>query len=193
VRIMSGHSEQEWSGASLAERIRRLAGGDEEVWRSFHQRYYVWLLRLAASRTSDPSAATEIVQQTYLRVVRHLRPFSDESDLRGWLACLVRCVAVDHARHLNRRAILIEKYAHWRAAHVETDGAWQPANDHASALAEEALSRLAEDEARLLRRKYYDGWSVEQLAVDAGTTSKAIENRLARLRQRLRAIILRIQ
>ena len=56
-----------------------------------------------------------------------------------------------------------------------------------------ATRPLPVDDAALLRRKYYDGWSTGELAADLGTTPKTIEHRLARLRQRLREIILRIQ
>ena len=58
---------------------------------------------------------------------------------------------------------------------------------------EEALGKLPGDEAALLRRKYCDGWSTQELASDLGTTPKSIENRLARLRERLRSIILHVQ
>ena len=50
---------------ALADWTRRLAQGDEEAWRWFHQRYYVPLLRYASQRTGNPSTASEIVQQGY--------------------------------------------------------------------------------------------------------------------------------
>ena len=62
-----------------------------------------------------------------------------------------------------------------------------------SFLAQEALEQLPAEDANLLRLKYYDGWTVEEIAAQNGGTPKAIENRLARLRERLREIILRIQ
>lgn len=51
--------------------------------------------------------------------------------------------------------------------------------------------RLAD--AELLRRKYCEGITTEELAVELGTTSKTIERRLARLRGQLREILVRIQ
>ena len=126
-------------------------------------------------------------------MARHIRPFVEEADFWGWLCCLVRCVVVDHSRQVQRRTALLEKFAHWRERHADAGVARQPDTNSAATLAEEALSRLPGEDAALLRHKYCDGWSTQQLAVETGTTAKAVENRLARLRQCLREIVLHIQ
>lgn len=181
------------AGPSLADWTRQLAGGDDAAWDWFHGRYYLPLLRYAASRTGNASAASEVVQLAYLRIARHVRPFEDEAGFWGWLCCLVRCAAVDHGRNVSRRAVLLEKFAHWRAASSGEEDRPHLSSDDGSALAEEALAKLEEDDAALLRRKYYEGCSTNDLAAALGTTPKAIENRLARLRERLREIIIRIR
>jgi RNA polymerase sigma factor (sigma-70 family) len=106
---------------------------------------------------------------------------------------VVRCAATDHGRNTSRRMVLLEKWAHWRAAQAPEEARWPAAAELAPALVEEALGRLPGDEADLLRRKYCDGWSTQELAADLGTTPKAVENRLARLRGRLREIILHLR
>jgi RNA polymerase sigma factor (sigma-70 family) len=116
----------------------------------------------------------------------------EETDLWRWLACVVRCAAADHQRGVVRRAVLLEKFAHWLEIQQST-AIRLPSAPVADSLAQEALMKLSSEDAQLLRLKYYEGWSVDQLAADGRTTPKTIENRLARLRQRLREIILRIQ
>ena len=172
---------------------RLLAEGDEAAWRWFHERYYVSLLRYAAHRCGDAAAASEIVQIAYLRIARHAKPFSGESDFWGWLCCIVRCVAIDNSRHIKRRSLLMEKYAHWRASQTDDETKWHPSNKHALALIDEALETLPDEDAALIRRKYCEGSTTDELASSLGTTSKAVEHRLARLRKQLREIILRIQ
>lgn len=178
---------------SLAESTRLLADGDDEAWRWFHARYYVALLRYAAQRSGDASAASEIVQQAYLRIARHAKPFAEEADFSNWLRCIVRCAATDHTRHRVRRSLLSEKFAHWRAAHADTDFEQHFSTNDNAALANDALAKLPAADAELLRRKYCEGISTNELAGELATTSKAIEHRLARLRGALREIILRIQ
>lgn len=186
------HNDQSSSHA-LEGRTRLLAEGDEAAWRWFHERYYLPLLRYAAYRAGDTSAASEVVQQAYLRIARHAKPFTTESDFWGWLCCIVRCTALDHTRHITRRSALLEKFAHWRASRSDEEAVWHPSNNHTLSLTDEALAKLPSEDAALLRRKYCDGSTTDELAVQLGVTSKAMEHRLARLREQLREIILRIQ
>ena len=178
---------------ALADWTRRLAEGDEEAWRWFHRHYYLPLLRYASQRAGNPSHASEIVQQGYLRVARHIRPFTEEQDFWNWLCCVMRCAAADHGRNASRRLVLMEKFAHWRASHAADDGGAAAASRPNTALLEAAMGELSGDDTALLRRKYWDGWTTQDLAVELGTTTKAVENRLARLRERLRDIIHHIQ
>ena len=181
------------SGDLLEGWTRLLATGDDAAWRWFHERYYLALLRYAAHRSGDTSAASEIVQQAYLRVARHAKPFSKEPDFWGWLCCIVRCAALDHARQITRRSALMEKFAHWRSAHSDDEAEWHPSGNHSLALADEALAKLPSEDAALLRRKYCDGSTTDELGLALGITSKAVEHRLARLRGQLREIILSIE
>ena len=181
------------SGQTLEGWTRLLSEGDEAAWRWFHGCYYLPLLRYAAHRSGDPSAASEVVQHAYLRIARHAKPFTEEPNFWGWLCCIVRCAALDHTRNITRRGTLMEKFAHWRESHCGDEVEWHPSNNHSLALADEALAKLPAEDAALLRRKYCDGSTTDELATELGATSKAIEHRLARLRVQLREIILRIQ
>ena len=191
LRLVAGDNTRDPSDLLLPDLTRRMRKGDDEAWNEFHRRYYLALLRYAASRAARPDDAADIVQHTYLRIARHIKPFTDEEVFRRWLMCVIRCVAVDQQRGVVRRVHLQEKFAHWREVQRATDKL--PEGSGTTSLANEALLKLSVEDAQLLRLKYYDGWSVEQLAADARTTPKTIENRLTRLRQRLREIILRIQ
>jgi RNA polymerase sigma-70 factor (ECF subfamily) len=188
---MDRESKEGCREPTLAERTHALALGDEHAWRWFHEHYYLALLRYASQRLGGSSSAGDVVQETYLRIARHARPFADPEAFWRWLACLVRCAAADHSRGSLRRLLVLEKFAHWRASRDSEDHTWSFACNSA-ALAEEALLRLPLEDATLLRRKYYEGRSTRELATDFSSTPKGIESRLARLRERLREIILRL-
>jgi DNA-directed RNA polymerase specialized sigma24 family protein len=93
----------------------------------------------------------------------------------------------------NVKVVTREKFAHWRAAQAGDEAEWHTSDNHTLALTEEALAKLPAGDATLLRRKYSDGCTTDELAISLGMTSKAVEHRLARLRGQLREIILRIQ
>lgn len=190
---MDDTPDEQYSNHTFECWTRLLAEGDESAWRCFHERYYVPLLRYAAHRCGDASAASEIVQDTYLRIARHAKSFSSEAGFWGWLCCVVRCVAIDHNRQIKRRSLLMEKYAHWRELQSVDEAKWRPSNNYAHALIDEALAQLPDEDTALLQRKYCEGSTTDELASALGTTSKAVEHRLARIRKQLRDIILRIQ
>lgn len=193
LRSMDTDSPERPVERTLVQWTRLLAEGDDEAWHWFHARYYLTLLRYAAHRSGDVAAASEIVQQAYLRIARHAKPFTSDEAFSNWLSCLVRCAAVDHTRNKARRHLLAERFAHWRASQDGPDSAWHASLDGNAALAEEALAQLPAEDAELLRRKYCHGSTTEELASELGATPKAIEHRLARLRVRLLDIILRIR
>lgn len=190
---MESATTEQIDGRPLADWTRLLADGDDEAWRWFHSGYYVTLLRYAAQRSGDASAASEIVQQAYLRIARHAKPFSMEKDFSNWLFCVVRCAALDHTRHRSRRSLLSEKYEHWRTSQADSDQDWYSSTLQRADLTREALAKLPADDSELLRRKYYEGSTTDELAQELGTTPKTIEHRLARLRGILKDIIMRLQ
>jgi RNA polymerase sigma factor (sigma-70 family) len=158
---------------------RGLVRCDEAAWRDLHGRYFARLKSQAISRGVPEGDAAEVVQRVYLRVLRHAKVFETESSLLAWLACLTRCEAIDSARGSKRRGWLGERFQQWqesRSAGHRSDGVDL----------ESALLTLDEGDRRLLARHYVDGWSQEELAAEQRTSVKAVESKLARLRQRLR-------
>jgi RNA polymerase sigma-70 factor, ECF subfamily len=68
--------------AALVERLR---GGDEEAFVTLVERYHGPLLRLAGSFVSSPAVAEEVVQDTWLGVVKGIERFEGRSSLKTWL------------------------------------------------------------------------------------------------------------
>lgn len=192
LRFVADQPARDQESLDVSLLTRQMRDGSDEAWRAFHGQFYLGLLRLAAHRLATPDDALDVMQQVYLRLARHIQVFHDESEFRHWLACVLRCALVDHQRGIRRRAFLLERFAHWQEAQRTTAAPFADLPGTGSATAD-ALAQLSVDEADLLKLKYYEGWSVEQLAVQTGATPKAVENRLARARQRLREVILRIQ
>ncbi len=65
--------------------VVRLRAGDEEAFRVLGSRYYGSLLRLAMTFVAARSAAEEVVQETWLGVIRGLSSFEGRSSLKTWI------------------------------------------------------------------------------------------------------------
>ena len=65
--------------------LRRLRDGDERAFVALVERYHSAMLRLALSFVSSQAVAEEVVQDTWLGVLRGLDRFEERSSLRTWL------------------------------------------------------------------------------------------------------------
>src|SRR5688572_20164736 len=72
-------------GVEDAELVVRLRSGDEEAFRFVVQRYHASLLRLAQTMVPTRAVAEEVVQDTWLGLVRGINRFEGRSSLRTWL------------------------------------------------------------------------------------------------------------
>ena len=113
------------SGLPVGRLTARMAKGDERAWTEFHERYFSRLLGyLIVLHRGDEVLARESLQQTYLRVVRHVRRFDVEQVFWSWLTRLARCVVIDGARKSRRYAGLMDRVA--RVIEVEQSPAAEP-------------------------------------------------------------------
>ncbi|MEM7386136.1 MAG: sigma-70 family RNA polymerase sigma factor, partial [Verrucomicrobiota bacterium] len=87
---------------------------NDAAWNEFHRRYFSRLCAYALVVLGEKASAEDCVQQTFLRVVRHIRCFDREEVFWSWLTCLVRCAAIDLGRAGKRRSRLAERFAQWR-------------------------------------------------------------------------------
>jgi RNA polymerase sigma-70 factor (ECF subfamily) len=161
--------------------------GDEEAYREFHAAYFGRIFRyVLVLMRGDEHAARDVVQETLLRVVRHVRRFEDEGAFWDWLACLARSAAADHGRRASRYSRLLDVFARQPPELNEPI----PDGECPSALSK-SLEELDENDRALLARKYEEGSSVRELAALHGVTEEAIESRLARARRALREAVFR--
>jgi RNA polymerase sigma-70 factor (ECF subfamily) len=65
--------------------LRRLRDGDERAFVALVERYHSSMLGLALSFVSSRAVAEEVVQDTWLAVLRGLDRFEERSSLRTWL------------------------------------------------------------------------------------------------------------
>jgi len=155
--------------------------GDERAWQALYDEAFAPLFAYVAWRCGGlRDRAEEIVQETWLIAVRRIRAFDpDRASFVSWL----RGIAANLLRNHLRKVRL----------YVPLDGTHSvPADDtitrreQAEAITR-ALAGLPERYEAVLRAKYLDGQSVEQIAAESGETAKAVESLLTRARQAFRA------
>jgi RNA polymerase sigma-70 factor, ECF subfamily len=90
--------------------VARLLSGDEAAFASLIDSLHGRLLALAGTFTTSPALAEDIVQETWLGVIRGLRGFEGRSTLRTWIFNILvrraRTLAAREAKQAKPHALL---------------------------------------------------------------------------------------
>lgn len=137
----------------IATLTRAMAGGDESAYRTFYDAYFQRLSRyLLVVTAGNEDAAREALQATLVRVVRHIKPFADESVFWSWLTVLARSAITDQTRKRRRYLAFLDRFTrHARAQQSvpeDTD-----AEAQLFSLLDRALEGLPEVERALMEQK----------------------------------------
>jgi RNA polymerase sigma-70 factor (ECF subfamily) len=82
------------------ELMRRLSAGDEEAFLEFYRRHQGGLYRFAVHMAGRPEAAADVVQETFLTLIRHAAKFDEE---KGAPAAFLYGIARNHIRKLREK------------------------------------------------------------------------------------------
>jgi len=174
----------------VAALTRQLVAGDESAYRVFHDAYFDRLSHyLLVVTAGNEDATREALQETFRRLVRHIRVFSDEAAFWSWLTVLARSARSDENRKRRRYLAFLDRFTQ----HAAIDHASANDDRHGKdleVLLERNMDGLPAEERALLEAKYYDHRSVREIAEQLQTTEKAIESRLVRARQKLKQALL---
>jgi len=174
------------------KQVERLLAGDERAFREFFDEYFDRLYRFALSRArNDSSLAEEAAQRALCRAVRKLDSFRGESSLFSWLAGICRNELADLFEISNRdaaRQVSLDsdpsgqRAAQQHAADLQHEPEEQTASDERAEHIETILRQLPGRYGEVLRWKYLDDLSTEEIAVKLGVSYDAAQSSLQRAR-----------
>jgi RNA polymerase sigma factor (sigma-70 family) len=150
-----------------------------------------WLRTVVYARLGEPQAVDEVMQEVSLAAVRQKAPINDRNKVAAWLYRLAVTQSLLHRRKLGRQRKLVDRYAERsrRGAQESRDVDpldWLLLQERRQEV-RRAVRRLSRRDAEILLLKYTEDWSYRELAEHLGITESAVEARLHRARQRLRA------
>ena len=124
---------------SDAELLRRLRAGDERAFVALVERYNGSMLRIALSFVPSLAIAEEVVQDTWLAVLRGLAGFEGRSSLKTWLFSILVNRARSAGVRESRSFPVADAGPVVDASRFGPDGAWVSPPEH---WIEEAESRV---------------------------------------------------
>lgn len=159
-------------------------------WQAVLLQHERWLRTVILARLREPHAVEEVFQEVSLAAVQQRAPLADARKVAPWLYRLAVTQALLYRRKRGRQRKLVDRYASQRLREGELGEldplGWLIAQERRQ-LVRKALARLPRKDAEILLLKYTEDWSYRELAEHLGTTESAVQTRLHRARQRLRA------
>ena len=171
--------------------IARARRGDhgalEKLFRTFEAPVY----NLARRLTRTPHDAEDVLQETFLEVVRSIGRFRGEGSLAGWVRKVAASKALQRLRREGARIVeeqLPEEFA---------DGPAGAATSHLTTSAtaadrvdlETAVALLSDTARAVLWLHDVEGYNHEEIAAMVGKTASFSKSQLARAHARLREIL----
>ena len=148
------------------------------------QRHYGPLMRyIITPILPDQQDREEALADISMKIWTVIQTFDEQrGSFTAWLSVLSRNIAVDHAR---RRPPPTEELADTAPA-PGSDPEQQFLQKERTRALNKAIRCLSDSERILFYRKYYYRQPTAQIAAELGTTERAIEGRLYRIKQKLR-------
>ena len=137
-----------------AELLGRLRAGDEQTFVALVERYNGSMLRLAASFVPSRAVAEEVVQDTWLAVLRGLPAFQGRASLRTWMFTILVNRARTTGSREQRTIPVADAGPVVDASRFGPEGAWSAPPEH---WIEEAEDRIEAEKLGGLLKAAIDG------------------------------------
>lgn len=166
---------------------RAVLCGEEFAWRTLYEGAFAGLYAYVLWRCGGlRDRADEAAQETWLTAVRRLRAFDPSAgSFASWLRGIAANVLRNEFRREKRRSQRVQSLVSEPLASAEPQ-------DHAERIAA-ALEALPAHYEAVLRMKYLEGQSVDNIALERGESPKAVESLLTRAREAFRQAYLQLE
>jgi RNA polymerase sigma-70 factor (ECF subfamily) len=197
-----------------AQLVARLRAGDENAFREVVKRHDRSMRRLALSFVPTPSVADEVVQETWLAVIRGLAEFEGRCSLKTWIFRIL----VNRAQSRGARERRVMPFsaladpddeagptvdpARFRSTGSAFDGYWAAAPSRFFELPEErllaretthlvaqAIDALPARQQQVIRLRDIEGWDAEEVCQSLGVSAANQRVLLHRARAAVRAAL----
>lgn len=157
----------------------------DQCFEALYNRYVKKVYKRCLSMTHDSVQAEDFTHDIFLKVFHKLDGFQQRSSFSTWLYSISYNYCADQLRAARRFSTTsLENAPQWDIA----DSNEEQLREEALQLMQQAMSRLSAQERSLLRLKYEDGLSVEEIAQLQNIKNSAVKMRLKRCRDKVESL-----
>ena len=185
---------------SLAEEDELITGlchGDDDAYEILIQRYQQPVYNLVCRLLNDPSDASDIVQEVFLKIFRNIRSFRRGSSLKTWIYRITVNEAYNHRRWFSRHQRQEVAFGPDEGAPAHADSFADPgrspfeqaAGSETRALVEAALEQLNPKFRAAVVLRDIEDLSYEEIAAVLEVSLGTVKSRILRGREALRKVL----
>jgi RNA polymerase sigma-70 factor, ECF subfamily len=181
-----------------SEVVQASLDGDTRAFGELVHRYDQRLLNFVYRTIGDRERAQDLVQETFVRVYRHLHRFDQSKKFSTWIYTIASNLAKNELRNRSRNPLVLFQTLkkNWDADHrpLEWEDTQYKPDDlfrkrHLRAKVEEAVSHLPEHHRIVFVLREMEGKTYEEIADITGCNLGTVKSRLNRARNNFANII----
>ena len=180
-----------------AASLRRVCARDRDAMETFFEFYFDRVFNYLQRLFDDPADADDAVQETFLRLNRHVDRMDPELDPTGWIFRIAGNAARDHWRARNRGARRLETSVEldWNAVPPDpAESAHEKLEREEEAdLVKRALGRLSAGDREIVLLRDYEELDTSSICAALDVSADVVRQRHSRAMRRLGQAFMQLQ
>lgn len=181
-----------------SELVASFLAGDKDAFTELVERYQGRLLNFVYRTTGDRHRAEDLVQETFIRVYRHLHRFDQSKKFSTWVYTIASNLAKNELRNRSRNPLVLFQTLkkNWDADQRPLeweDNTYRPDDlfrkRHLRSMVEAAVAELPEHHRTVFVLREMEGKTYEEIAEITTTNLGTVKSRLNRARNNFAQIV----
>mgnify|MGYP001473726980 CR=1 FL=1 len=191
-------TREELQSLTDSQVVQRFLEGEQRAFGELVDRYDSRLVNFVYRTVGDRERAQDLVQETFVRVYRHLQRFDQSKKFSTWIYTIASNLAKNELRNRSRNPLVFFQTLkkNWDADHrpLEWEDTQYKPDDlfrkrHLRAQVEQAVSQLPEHHRIVFVLREMEGKTYEEIADITGCNLGTVKSRLNRARNNFASII----
>lgn len=166
---------------------RRVLDGDTTAFEYLFDRYRDAIHRLFVQRTGSIEDADDLLQETFIKVYMNLHRYCPDYTFGQWLYTIARNTFIDYVRKRQDDLSIDEKFS--SPASNSPTPEESVINAQRRMQIEHCIARLPENYRKLIRMRFFDEYSYEEIAVKLSLPLGTVKTQIHRARERMCRLI----
>jgi len=178
--------------------VARILAGDSRGFTELVERYQARLLNFVYRTTGDRERAEDLVQETFIRVHRHLHRFDQSKKFSTWVYTIASNLAKNELRNRSRNPLVLfqairknwesdDRPLEWADDTYRPDDLFR--KRHLREIIDSAVSELPEHHRNVFVLRELEGKTYEEIAEITGCNLGTVKSRLNRARNNFAHIV----